>query len=69
MLKQASKLYFVENGKASEWDFKAQADGSESVLCFAPTPEKALELADAYDRGEIGIDNVCYNGEFYAALS
>lgn len=65
------ELYIVAQGEANRAseDEIARCDGIESIPVLADSAEHALELAGAYDRGEVAIDNVTYNGRTIGAVS
>lgn len=51
-------FYLVHNGKVLRATPDTPWDGEESVLVYASSPRAALEVARAYDKGEIQPDNV-----------
>ena len=63
------KFYLVENGVVSEATPDTEFDGIECVLVAAESEALALELADQYDKGMIGIDNVWLRDECRAVAA
>lgn len=62
-------LYLICEGSVERVEAPVEFDGTDSVLVAAVTPESALGLAAAYDRGEIDIDNLSWCGQTIAVLS
>jgi hypothetical protein len=67
--KDELELYLVTNGEVSVAASDAEWDGVDSVLVLAPDKDVALKLADAYDRRQIGADNMVWRGETIAVVS
>ena len=61
-------LWLVTNGEATEADEDTEWDGVESVLVAATTPEAAAKLATAYDRDELEVGNLAWNGMTVACV-
>jgi hypothetical protein len=56
------KLYFVMNGQVTAATAETECDGTESILVAATSEAGALVVADAFDRGEAQMDNLCLQG-------
>lgn len=62
-------LYLVSDGEATPAGPEAEFDGENSVLVAATSPEAAVKVARAYDGGEIGIDNLAWDGKTIAVCT
>jgi precorrin isomerase len=62
-----AKFWLVKEGEVFPAKATTQWDGETSILVFATSPTAALEVARAYDKGEIQPDNVWYEGRAVAA--
>lgn len=62
-------LYLVAGGEAVPAAPDVEWDGFESVLVAATSAEAALRVAASYDRGEIGPDNLDYDGRTIVAVA
>lgn len=64
---KTAKFWLVEEGEVFPADATTQWDGEKSLLVFATSPDAAIEVARAYDKGLIQPDNVWHNGRAVAA--
>lgn len=62
------KLYLVSEGDVTPADYDTEWDGERSVLVMASSEKDALEIAAAYDAGDIGVDNAIYEGRTIAVV-
>lgn len=58
----ALALYLVADGEASLSNPDADWDGVNSILVAATSGDAALMIADAYEAGRIGADNLSWEG-------
>ena len=61
-------LFLATNGEVTEADEDTEWDGVESVLVAATTLEAAARLATAYDRNELEVGNLAWNGTTVACV-
>jgi hypothetical protein len=54
-------LYVVSNGNVSPATADTQVDGTDSILVAATSEESALQVASAYDRGDVTQDNLVWH--------
>ena len=59
-------LYLVTEGNVTPATAATEFDGAESLLVAATSAAGALEVARAFDAGEIAVDNLTINGETVA---
>ena len=60
---ESLNIYLVAEGEVSPAEVNTEFDGERSVLVAATSEAGALMVAEAYDRNDIGIDNLSWNGE------
>jgi hypothetical protein len=65
----ALSLYLVQDGEANEIGINAECDGVRSVIVAAMSPESALRIASAYDRGEVAMDNLQWGASVVSAVT
>lgn len=58
-----SGAYLVAEGEVSPADATTEWDGTNSILVAATSEEAALQVARAYDRGDVGAGNLQWQGE------
>jgi hypothetical protein len=61
-------LFIVRDGQATAADCDAEFDGVESILVAATSPDSALEVADRYDAGFVGLSNMEWEGKTIAVV-
>ena len=61
-------LYLVNEGDVSDATPYTEFDATNSILVFAESAERAVEVAALYDAGKAGVDNWHYMGEVIAAV-
>jgi hypothetical protein len=66
---QTLRLFLVSEGVIIPANAETEWDGEESVLVAATSPEGALVVAAAYDRGEITADNLAWEGKTIAVVT
>lgn len=63
------KLFLVTNGQVTAATAETECDGTESILVAATSEAGALAVADAYDRGQAQMDNLCLHGSTVGCVS
>ena len=61
-------LYLVRAGEVQPGSTDSEWDGIESILVAATSEAAALDVAAAYDAGDVGPDNLWWYGEAVAAV-
>lgn len=62
-------LYLVSEGDVAPAGPETTFDGINSLLVAASSRTGALEVAEAFDRGEIAVDNLAWSGNTIACAT
>ncbi len=62
-------LYLVAEGEISSATPATEWDGTNSILVAATSENAALQVAEAYDRGDVFPDNIAWNGETISVVT
>lgn len=59
---QSLSLYLVSEGDVTAAEASTEWDGANTILVAATSADAALEVANAYDRGQVQADNLQWRG-------
>lgn len=62
-------LYLVAEGEIAPADASTEWNGENSILVAATSEKAALDVANAYDRGEVQADNLMWDGSTISVVT